>query len=123
MSRALFWVAQPNKKIKIIFLLTVEMATILACTFFSNFFFKIFFQNSFSKLKKKNFQNFFRIFFFQNFFIEIEKKKFFQNFYFTIIAHLIFNLIVRQLIKTNQFRTRHCTHTNTTFSNEIRRKV
>ena len=54
-------------------------------------------------------------------FIQIGPQIFFLQFSFRII---IFELIVRQLIKNDQFRTRHCTHTNATISTEIgKRKI
>ena len=46
----------------------------------------------------------------------------FQNFY-QKYRTIIFNLFVHRLFKNSQFRTCHCTHTNTVFSPEIGKEV
>ena len=89
------------------------------------FFSKLFFRNSFSNIFSK--MLFFKIFvpnflfpkFFCNFFFHEDPVLYLQLVYRTII----FNVIVCQLIKHSQYRTRHCTHTNAALSTEIGRKV
>ena len=54
---------------------------------------------------------------------EIWKSRFTCLFYLHLYRTIIFKLIIRQLITNNQFRARHCTHTNTAFLTEVGRKV
>ena len=49
----------------------------------------------------------------------VSPKFFFLQLYHT----MIFNLLVRQLIQNNLYRTHHCTHTNAAVSTKIGKKV
>ena len=116
-------------------------------TFFSQnicvqFFFKIFVQIFFSKylskilfsksLSKNSLQFFFpKCFFPKCFFPKLFFHSFVFKFFFSrrprfsklLYRIIIYNSILRQLIKNCQFHTCYCTHTNAPYSTKIGRKV